>query len=63
MYSNDIKRLKHKVNDYLERVDVFGKRTITIWYGDIADTIYINDENEEAVRELEIYVDKRKNKH
>lgn len=63
MYSNDIKRLKNKVNDYLERVDVFGKRTITIWYGDIADTIYINEENEDAVRELEIYVDKRKNKH
>ena len=63
MYTNDIKRLKKRVTDYLERVDIFGKRTVTIWHGQIADTIYITEENMEAVRELEEYVEKRRNKH
>ena len=58
--SRDIRRLTPRVYDYVLRITVFGQRTITIWYGQIADTIFINDENEEAVKELMDYVDKIK---
>lgn len=60
MTSRDIKRLTPRVYDYVLRITVFGQRTITIWYGQIADTIFINDENEQAVKELMDYVDKTK---
>lgn len=61
MTSRDIKRLMPRVHDYLLRVTVFGQRTITIWYGQVADTIFINDENEQVIKELMDYVDKTKN--
>lgn len=57
MTSRDIKRLTPRVHDYLLRVTIFGQRTITIWYGQVADTIFINDENEKAVKELMDKVD------
>ena len=57
MTSRDIKRLTPRVSDYLLRVTIFGQRTITIWYGQVADTIFINDENEKAIKELMDKVD------
>ena len=63
MTAREIKKLAHRVTDYVERITLFGKRTITIWYGNIVDTIYFTEENEQAIKELEEYVDKRRPKH
>ena len=63
MTAREIKKLMPRVTDYIERVTLFGKRTITIWHGQVVDTIYIIDENEKAIKELEEYVDKHRPKN
>lgn len=60
MTDREIRKLARKVTNYIERITIFGKRTITIWYGNIVDTIYITSDNEEAVKYLENEVDRRR---
>ena len=63
MSPEQIRKLTKKVTNYLMRVTLFGRRTVTIWYGNIVDTIYITDENEEALKELMDYVDNHRRKN
>lgn len=61
MTAKDIKRLTHRVTDYLCRVTLQGQATVTIWYGNVVDTIFVTDENKEALEELMYLVDLKKN--
>lgn len=52
MTSKQIKKLAHRVESAIVRCDIYGNSWLTIWYGQIADAILIDSENEEAVKEL-----------
>ena len=63
MTTADIKRLEPRVEKYICRVTLLGQPTITIWYGQTADTIFITEENEKALKHLMDTVDKRRIKN
>ena len=61
MTAKDVNRLAHRVTDYLCRVTIRGQATVTIWYGNVVETIFVTDENEKALEELMNLVDSKKN--
>lgn len=54
-----IKRITPRVTEYLIRTTSNGKHTITIWYDNIADTIFITNDNTEVIWELMNEVDRK----
>lgn len=60
MTDREIRKLTPRVVDYIERITLFGKHTVTFWYGQIVDTVYVTDDNKEALEELMKDVDRRK---
>ena len=60
MTSKEIKKLAHRVEGAIVRNDLHGNSWVTIWYGQIADTILITPENIDAVREMLLMVKDKK---
>ena len=52
MTNAQLKKIIPLVESAIMRVDLFGRTWVTIWYGDIADSVIVTEENKELFDEM-----------
>lgn len=52
MLAKQIEKLSHRIESAITRCDIYGNSWVTIWYGQVVDSILVTPENEEAVKKM-----------